>query len=155
MEDFKDIVEEVKSRSDIAEIISSYINLKPSGTNYKGLCPFHGEKTPSFYVNTTKQIFKCFGCGEGGDIISFIMKIENLDFIDSVKFLAEKCGVIIDQDIDENTKNRLNKIKKFQEMNTEAARFFYFSLMEKNENYKKNKKKVNFFYQIKKYDFCI
>lgn len=134
MEDFKDIVEEVKSRSDIAEIISSYINLKPSGTNYKGLCPFHGEKTPSFYVNTTKQIFKCFGCGEGGDIISFIMKIENLDFIDSVKFLAEKCGVIIDQDIDENTKNRLNKIKKFQEMNTEAARFFYFSLMEKNEN---------------------
>lgn len=134
MEDFKDIVEDIKSRNDIADVISNYVQLKPSGTNYKGLCPFHGEKTPSFYVNTSKQIFKCFGCGEGGDIISFIMKIENLDFIDSVKFLADRCGVVINQNIDEDTKKRLNKVKKLQEINIEAARFFYFSLMEENNN---------------------
>lgn len=131
MDDLRDVIEEVKVRNDIADVISNYIQLKPSGSNYKGLCPFHGEKTPSFHVNTSKQIFKCFGCGEGGDVISFIMKIENLDFIDSVKFLASKSGIVINDSIDEKTKIKLEKTKKFQEINIEAARFFYLNLMDK------------------------
>lgn len=134
MNDLKDIIEEIKSRNDIADVISNYIQLKPSGSNYKGLCPFHGEKTPSFYVNTSKQIFKCFGCGEGGDVVSFIMKIENLDFMDSVKFLAEKSGIEINNKIDQKTKLKLEKIKKLQEINVEAARFFYYCLVEMNGN---------------------
>lgn len=132
MDDLRDVIEEVKIRSDIADIISDYIQLKPSGSNYKGLCPFHNEKTPSFHVNTTKQIFKCFGCGEGGDVISFIMKIENLEFMDAVRFLAEKCGIEINNNIDEATKVKLGKIKRYQEIHVAAARFFFSNLMQKN-----------------------
>ncbi|WAW13992.1 DNA primase [Peptostreptococcus equinus] len=134
MDDFKDIIEEIKARNDISDIISSYIQLKPSGRNYKGLCPFHGEKTPSFHVNTSKQIYKCFGCGAGGDVISFIMDIENLDFMDALKFLAEKSGISINQNIDEKTRKKLEKIKKFQEINIEAARFFYSQLMKRDND---------------------
>ena len=95
MNDMKEIIEEIKYRSDIADIISDYVKLKPAGTNYKGLCPFHNEKTPSFHVNTSKQIYRCFGCGEGGDVISFVMKAENLDFMDAVRLLADRCGIEI------------------------------------------------------------
>lgn len=137
MEDFKDIIEEIKIRNDISEIISGYIQLKSSGSNYKGLCPFHNEKTPSFHVNTAKQIYKCFGCGEGGDVISFIMKMENLDFMDSVKFLANRSGIEINDNIDEGTKKKLEKIKRFQEIHITSARFFYANLMDKkNIGYK-------------------
>lgn len=133
MNDIKDIIEEIKSRCDIASVISGYINIKPSGSNYKGLCPFHGEKTPSFYINTSKQIYKCFGCGEGGDVINFIMKIENLDFMDAVKLLADKCGIEINTQVDESTKERMEKSKKFQDIHVEAARF-YFSNLTKSKN---------------------
>ncbi|MBC7332921.1 MAG: DNA primase [Actinobacteria bacterium] len=85
-------VEELKARADIHSIISSYVNLKKTGKNYTGLCPFHKEKTPSFTVDPAKQLFHCFGCGEGGDVISFIMKIENMEFIEAVEFLAKKVG---------------------------------------------------------------
>jgi len=83
-------IEELKSRCDMHTIISGYINLKKAGKNWAGLCPFHKEKTPSFTVDPRKQLYHCFGCGEGGDIISFIMKIENLDFIESAELLAKK-----------------------------------------------------------------
>lgn len=132
MDDLKDVIEEIKVRNDISEVISDYIQLRPSGSNYKGLCPFHNEKTPSFHVSTSKQIYKCFGCGEGGDVISFIMKVENLEFMDAVKFLANRCGIEINTNIDENTKKKLEKIKRFQEIHVVAARFFYINLMQKN-----------------------
>ena len=136
MNDIKDIIEEIKSRCDIANVISSYINIKPSGTNYKGLCPFHGEKTPSFYINTSKQIYKCFGCGEGGDVINFVMKIENLDFMDAVKLLANRCGIEINTHVDESTKERMEKSKKFQDIHVEAARFYFSNLIKsKNPGY--------------------
>lgn len=136
MNDIKDIIEEIKSRCDIASIISSYINIKPSGTNYKGLCPFHGEKTPSFYINTSKQIYKCFGCGEGGDVINFVMRIENLDFMDAVKLLANRCGIEINTQVDESTKERIEKSKKFQDIHVEAARFYFSNLIKsKNPGY--------------------
>ncbi|MBF1053211.1 MAG: DNA primase, partial [Peptostreptococcus sp.] len=129
MNDMKEIIEEIKYRSDIADIISDYVKLKPAGTNYKGLCPFHNEKTPSFHVNTSKQIYRCFGCGEGGDVISFVMKAENLDFMDAVRLLADRCGIEIKKNIDHDTKVRLEKINKFHAIHVEAARFYYTNLM--------------------------
>ncbi len=86
-------IEEVKDRINIEEVVSSYLTLKRAGANLKGLCPFHNEKTPSFMVNPERQIFKCFGCGEGGDIFTFIEKIEGVDFYNALKILADRAGV--------------------------------------------------------------
>jgi len=136
MNDIKEVIEDVKSRCDIVSTISQYMSVKPSGSNYKGLCPFHGEKTPSFYINTSKQIYKCFGCGEGGDVINFVMKMENLDFIDAVKLLASRYGIEINTNMDEDTKLRIEKSKKYQDIHTEAARFYFTNLIkEKNPGY--------------------
>lgn len=104
-------VEEIKSKLDIVDLIAEYTPLKQSGINLKGLCPFHNEKTPSFMVSREKQFFKCFGCGEGGDIFTFLQKIENLEFPEALKILAEKAGVkLIKQNYNpafENLKTRL------------------------------------------------
>ena len=91
-----DIIEEIKSRCDIANVISSYINIKPSGANYKGLCPFHGEKTPSFYINTSKQIYKCFTCLASGNVFTFVQNYENISFVEAVKKVADKIGYQLD-----------------------------------------------------------
>ena len=134
MNDIRDLIEEVKSRCDIVDVISDYIKVQNSGANYKGLCPFHGEKTPSFYINSQKQIYKCFGCGEGGDVINFVMKMENLEFMDAVKLLARRCGVEVNTNMDEQSKLKMEKIKKFQDIHTEAARY-YFSTLLSGKNY--------------------
>ena len=134
MNDIRDVIEEVKSRCDIVDVISDYIKVQNSGANYKGLCPFHGEKTPSFYINSQKQIYKCFGCGEGGDVINFVMKMENLEFMDAVKLLARICGVEVNTNMDEQSKLKMEKIKKFQDIHTEAARY-YFSTLLSGKNY--------------------
>ena len=142
MSDIRDVIEEVKSRSDIVDVISDYIKVQNSGANYKGLCPFHGEKTPSFYINSQKQIYKCFGCGEGGDVINFVMKIENLEFMDAVKLLARRCGVEVNTNMDEKSKLKIEKIKKFQDIHTEAARYYFSNLLSsKNYGYEYLKKK--------------
>ena len=86
-------VEEVKNKIDIVELIGGYLTLKKAGVNYKGLCPFHSEKTPSFMVSPERQSFKCFGCGKGGDVFTFIEEIEGMDFYDSLKLLAARAGV--------------------------------------------------------------
>jgi len=91
-------VEEIKDRLDIVDIISGYLTLKRAGTNFKANCPFHNEKTPSFMVNPERQIFKCFGCGESGDIYSFIEKMEGLDFYNTLKLLADRAGVKLERD---------------------------------------------------------
>jgi len=88
-----DEVDEIKRRIDIVDLISSYLTLKKAGSNYKALCPFHQEKTPSFMVSPERQIFKCFGCSEGGDIFTFTMKMENLGFREALVMLAERAGV--------------------------------------------------------------
>jgi DNA primase len=88
-----EVIAEVRSRASLAEVISEHVVLKKAGKDYKGLCPFHKEKTPSFYVNVEKGIYKCFGCGEGGDIFSFIQKVKGLNFVDTVAELANKYGV--------------------------------------------------------------
>jgi len=89
-------IEQIRSASDIVEIISGYIELKKRGRNHFGLCPFHGEKTASFSVNSEKQIYKCFGCNVGGGVINFIMEIEGLDFINAIKHLADQSGIELD-----------------------------------------------------------
>ena len=89
----EDIIEEVRSRNDIVDVVGQYVHIQKKGANYFGLCPFHNEKSGSFSVSPTKQIYYCFGCGAGGDVITFIMKAENLDFADAVRFLAERSGM--------------------------------------------------------------
>lgn len=108
-------IEEIKDRADIVSVISSYMDLTRAGANYKGLCPFHGEKTPSFTVSPNKGIYKCFGCGEGGNVINFVMKMDGLSFPDAVKKLADQFGVRIQENTKYNTgkkekKNRFIKL---------------------------------------------
>ncbi|MCH5297897.1 MAG: DNA primase [Ruminococcus sp.] len=123
-------LQELKMRNDITEVVSSYVNLKRRGRNMVGLCPFHGEKTPSFNVYTENGSFYCFGCGVGGDVISFEMKIENLDYVDAVKALAQRAGM----DIPENSyDDSLSKLRnRVFEANREAARFYYSTLNSKS-----------------------
>ena len=83
-----DIVARIKDETDIVEVVRQYVTLRPAGTSFKGLCPFHTEKTPSFHVNSVRQIYKCFGCGEGGDVISFLQAIEAISFPEAVEALA-------------------------------------------------------------------
>lgn len=123
-----DFIQEVKYRSDLSEIAASYMQLKRRGRNMVGLCPFHGEKTPSFNIYTENGSFYCFGCGTGGDVITFIMKIENLDYLEAVKFLAQRAGMTIPEDDYDDSMGRLRT--RVYEANREAARFFYQKLNE-------------------------
>ena len=120
-----DQVEEIKSKVDIVELVSEYVPLKRAGRNFKGLCPFHGEKTPSFMVNPELQIYKCFGCNEGGDAYSFLQKMEGMDFGEALKTLADRVGVKLTSyrpSQGEEARERLMKI------NDLAARAYHFVL---------------------------
>lgn len=118
------VIEDIRARCDIETIIQSYVTLRKTGTNEKGLCPFHSERTPSFTVYPATQSFYCFGCGAGGDVITFIMKIENLDYRGAVEFLAEKAGIALPAwDGGELVKEGVSR-KRILEMNLEAARFY-------------------------------
>lgn len=119
-------LQDLKMRSDITDIVSSYVSLKRRGRNMVGLCPFHGEKTPSFNVYTENGSFYCFGCGAGGDVITFIMRIENLDYVEAVKFLAQRAGLEMPQDTYDDSMSRLRT--RVFEANREAARFYYDTL---------------------------
>lgn len=115
-------VEELKYRNKIDDVISSYVNLKRAGSNKVGLCPFHSERTPSFTVFTNTETFKCFGCGTGGDVITFIMRAENLEYISAVEFLAKRAGLEMPDDSEH--KSEMVKRSRMFDMNREAARFF-------------------------------
>ncbi len=124
---YDEIIQEIRSRIDIVELITEYVELKRAGQNLKGLCPFHSEKTPSFMVSPSKQIFHCFGCNKGGDIFAFIMNYENMTFSDAVSFLANKVGVEL------SPKQRISEFKKSQKekfylINSEAINFYKNSL---------------------------
>ncbi len=115
-------IEEVKYRNRIDDVIGSYVNLKRAGSNYQGLCPFHSEKTPSFTVFPNTETFHCFGCGAGGDVISFVMRAENLEYMGAIEFLAKRAGLVM-PDTGEH-ENESDKRARFYEMNRAAARFF-------------------------------
>jgi DNA primase len=135
-------LQELKFRCDIESVVSRYVNLKKSGRALKGLCPFHSEKTPSFNVHPDEQFFYCYGCSAGGDIITFIMKIENLDYIEALKFLAEQAGIAFPDDQANDGTTALRR--KILEMNREAAKFYHDYLMcpqgEKGLNYLKDRR---------------
>lgn len=120
------VIEEIKYKSDIESVISSYITLKRRGKNLIGLCPFHGEKTPSFTVYPENGSFYCFGCKVGGDVFTFTKLIENLDYIDAVKLLAERVGVTVVEDAKDDTLHNLKNT--ILEINRETARFYYSNL---------------------------
>lgn len=121
-------VDEIKQKLDIVDVVGQYVSLKKSGKNYKGLCPFHSEKTPSFMVNQELQIYKCFGCNEGGDIFSFIEKIEGYDFRQALEILAEKAGVkLTTKPEDANSDNGRKKV--LYEINEISKRFYQVLLL--------------------------
>ena len=122
-------IDEVLNRSDIVDIVSSYVTLKRNGSDYVGLCPFHREKTPSFHISSDKQLYYCFGCGSGGNIIDFIGRIENLDFIDTIKFLAERAGITLEEEVySPEIQARHDKRETILKMNKLAAKRFVANL---------------------------
>lgn len=134
------VLDEIRDRADIVDLIGEYVDLKRSGSNYMGLCPFHSEKTPSFSVSPSKSIFKCFGCGEGGDVITFVMKRENLSFPEAVEFLADKYNVRLEVYKDENKEAR-EKRNRLYEINREAGLHFLknYQASQKSQLYLKNR----------------
>ena len=127
----REMIEEIVNRTDIGDLIGSYVTLKRAGSNMNGLCPFHSEKTPSFTVFTRSNSFYCFGCGAGGDAITFAMRAENLDYPSAVEFLANRAGITIPQDKNELTNMGMSR-KRVYEMNLAAAKFFRDNLFDKN-----------------------
>ncbi|MBQ7225800.1 MAG: DNA primase [Clostridia bacterium] len=127
-----EIIEEIKFRNNIETVVSSYITLKRAGSNFNGSCPFHSEKTPSFTVFPSTQSFYCFGCGAGGDAITFIMRMENLDYVSAVRLLAERSGVKLpENDQMPNGKKEIGR-QRVLEMNKAALEFFKKSLLDEN-----------------------
>lgn len=125
------VIEELKRRCPIEDVISSYVTLKRAGSNHNGLCPFHSEKTPSFTVFSNTSSFYCFGCGAGGDVISFIMRAENLEYREALEFLAKRAGIALP---DDGAAQRTGvSRKRLYEMNTAAAKFFRKALFESSE----------------------
>ena len=123
----EDDIEKVRESTDIVNIITDYLPLKKAGINHVGLCPFHNEKTPSFTVSESKQFFHCFGCGEGGDVVTFIMKKENLDFPEAVEFLADKAGITLEE-ANPRDEELVDEREKGYKINRDAARFFFSNL---------------------------
>lgn len=119
-----EIISNICDENDIIDYVSQYVSLKKSGRDYSGLCPFHNEKTPSFHVSQEKQLFHCFGCGASGNLVQFVMRTENLDFVDALKLLADRAGIIIPED-DDFSNDDHEKKKRILAMNKYAARFFY------------------------------
>lgn len=134
------VLDEIRDRADIVDLIGEYVDLQRSGSNYMGLCPFHSEKTPSFSVSPSKSIFKCFGCGVGGDVITFVMKRENLSFPEAVEFLADKYNVRLEVYKDENKEAR-EKRNRLYEINREAGLHFLknYEASQKTQLYLKNR----------------
>ena len=123
-----ELIDEIRSSNDIVDVISQYVTLKRSGRNFFGLCPFHKEKSPSFSVSPDKQIFHCFGCGVGGNVIHFISKIENIDFRETLEVLAERAGISLPT-LENNQDNKLLELKaKVYDINMIAAKFYHENL---------------------------
>ncbi len=125
----KEVIEEIRYRCDIEDVIGSYVTLKRAGSNRNGLCPFHSEKTPSFTVFPATKSFYCFGCGAGGDVITFIQKTENLDYVGAIELLATRAGIAIPNDAPGDGTPAIPR-RRIYEMNLEAAKFFRASLFD-------------------------
>lgn len=124
-----ELVEEVRAKNDIVDVISDYVRLQKKGSSYFGLCPFHNEKSPSFSVSRTKQMYYCFGCGAGGNVFTFIMEYENYSFLEALKFLADRAGVELpEQEYSREARQRADLKAILLEINKAAANYFYVQL---------------------------
>ena len=128
----EDFIQEVISANDIADVIGDYVQLKRQSSGMVGLCPFHKEKTPSFHVSPDKQLYHCFGCGVGGTVIHFIMQAENFDFVEAVKFLAERAKIPVPENGGNHDNELYERKQRIYQMNRLAARFFYTALFSEN-----------------------
>ncbi len=125
----EEVVEEVRTRNDIVDVISGYVKLQKKGSNYFGLCPFHNEKSPSFSVSPQKQMYYCFGCGAGGNVITFVMEYENFTFPEAMKLLAERAGIKLPEvEYSKEERARADKRSILLEINKLAANYFYYQL---------------------------
>ncbi|MCR4789133.1 MAG: DNA primase [Lachnospiraceae bacterium] len=124
-----DIIEKVRSANDIVDVIGRYVKIQKKGNSYFGLCPFHNEKSPSFSVSQSKQMYHCFGCTAGGNVITFLMQYENLTFQEAVKMLAERAGIELPEpEYSEEAKQKKDRRNRLMEVNKEAAKYFYYQL---------------------------
>lgn len=129
----EEVIEEIRMKNDIVDVVSGYVKLQKKGSSYFGLCPFHNEKSPSFSVSPGKQIYYCFGCGAGGNVISFVMQYENYTFQEAVKFLAQKAGIQLPEaEYSEETRKKENKRARLLQVNKEAATYFFHQLRSEN-----------------------
>ncbi len=142
----EDLIEEIRSSNDIVDVISQYVVLKRSGRNFFGLCPFHKEKSPSFSVSPDKQIFHCFGCGVGGNVIHFISKIENIDFKETLEFLAERAGIPLPDNNSYEDNKKQNIKSNIYKINEYTAKFFHENL------YKPTSKQAQEYIKFRKLD---
>lgn len=125
----EETVEEVRQKNDIVDVISSYVKLQKKGSSYMGLCPFHGEKTPSFSVSRSKQMYHCFGCGVGGNVFTFVMEYENYTFVEALKMLADRAGINLPEaEYSEEERRKADLRTRLLEINKEAARYFFYQL---------------------------
>lgn len=125
----EELVEEIRMKNDIVDVVSGYVKLQKKGSNHWGCCPFHNEKTPSFAVSGTKQMYHCFGCGVSGNVYTFVMKYENYTFPEAVKLLADRAGVNLPEiEYSAEAKQRADRRARLLEVNKEAAKFFYYQL---------------------------
>ena len=127
-----ELVEEVRSRSDVVDVIGNYVRLTKRGSTYFGLCPFHNEKTPSFSVTPSKQMYYCFGCGKGGNVFTFLMDYENITFSEAMKSLADRAGVSLPEREDPEAKKEASLRQTLLDINKEAGRYFYYQLKSPN-----------------------
>lgn len=129
----EDIIEEVRMKNDIVDVISQYVKLTRKGNSYFGLCPFHNEKTPSFSVTPSKQMYYCFGCGAGGNVFTFVMEYENFTFGEALKYLADRAGVELPKiEYSKEAKAKAEKKAQLLEINKQAAQYFYYQLRREN-----------------------
>lgn len=124
-----EVVEEVRMKNDIVDVVSGYVKIQKKGSSYFGLCPFHNEKSASFSVSPARQMYYCFGCGAGGNVFTFVMEYENYSFQEAIKFLAQRAGVSLPEaEYSEEMKKREGKRSRLLEVNKEAAKYFYYQL---------------------------
>ena len=129
----ENLIEEVRMKNDIVDVISSYVKLQKKGSSYFGLCPFHNEKSPSFSVSPSKQMYYCFGCGAGGNVLTFIMEYENYSFPEALKYLADRVGVELpQQEMNEEMKRQQDLRSRILELNKMAAKYYYYQLRTEN-----------------------
>ena len=125
----QEVIEEVRARNDIVDVVSGYVRLQKKGANHFGLCPFHNEKSPSFSVSQGKQMYYCFGCGAGGNVITFLQQYENASFQEAVKMLADRAGIKLPEaEYSEAARAKENHRARLLAVNKEAAKYFYYQL---------------------------